>query len=373
MQNQRIKAFPPPKKKLLIAETVIGILKTTTKMIDEDYVKELLRKKVGDGLLHHREGQELEFKEQFNLSGLADYFRDFAAFANNKGGYLIFGVSDSPRKLKGLSENSFQQFEKIDPEKITGHLLEIFSGHINWEQATVNHMDKIFGVFRIEAALVKPIISKKDEGKDQIIKNGEIYFRYGGRTQKIQFPELESIINKRIEYNNNQWLDLMSKIGKAGPSNAAILDTEKSIIEKDESKILVVDEELAKKLKFIKQGEFVEKKGATTLKLVGDVVPIEKVEVVKKVRENLIKEYPLTSTELIEEVKKRLPACKQGKIYDVIKDNKVKDDLEYSAYNFRSKKHENEYLKTGKLPTGTPSIYKTKAVDLIHHILKNEK
>lgn len=341
-------------------------------MIDEEYIKELLRTKAGDGL-YHREGQELEFKEQFNLAGLADYFRDFAAFANNKGGYLIFGVTDAPRKLKGLNESALQQFEKIDPEKITGYLLEIFSGHISWEQATLIYKDKTFGVFKIEAATVKPIISKKDEGKDQLIKNAEIYFRYGGRTQKIQYPELESIINKRIEFNNSQWLDLMSKIGRAGPSNAAILDTEKSVIEKDDSKILVVDEELAKKLKFIKQGEFVEKKGATTLKLVGDVVPIEKVEVVRKVRENLIKEYPLTSTELIEEVKKRLPDCKQGEIYDAIKDNKIKEDLEYSAYNFRSKKHEDEFLKTRKLPTGTPSIYKTKTVDLLHQILKSHK
>lgn len=43
-------------------------------MIDEDYIKKLLRTKAGGGL-HHREGQELEFKEQFNLAGLADYFR----------------------------------------------------------------------------------------------------------------------------------------------------------------------------------------------------------------------------------------------------------------------------------------------------------
>lgn len=62
-------------------------------MIDELHVEELLRKK-GE-YLFHREGQELEFKEQFNLAGLADYFRDVAAFANNRGGYLIFGVKDS--------------------------------------------------------------------------------------------------------------------------------------------------------------------------------------------------------------------------------------------------------------------------------------
>jgi predicted HTH transcriptional regulator len=109
-------------------------------MIDEEYIKELLRIN-SNGNLHHREGQELEFKEQFNFAGLADYFRDFSAFANNKGGYLIFGVTDSPRKLNGLNESSLHQFEKIDPEKITGYLLEIFSSQISWEQISLESRD----------------------------------------------------------------------------------------------------------------------------------------------------------------------------------------------------------------------------------------
>ena len=84
--------------------------------MDESIVKELLKTK--GSYLYHREGQELEFKEQFNLGGLADYFRDFAAFANNRGGYLIFGVKNSPRLLTGLRRFSLEQFEKIDPETI---------------------------------------------------------------------------------------------------------------------------------------------------------------------------------------------------------------------------------------------------------------
>lgn len=63
---------------------------------EEKQVREFLIEK--NGHLHHREGQELEFKEQFNFGGLAEYLRDFAAFANNRGGFLIFGVTDSPRK-----------------------------------------------------------------------------------------------------------------------------------------------------------------------------------------------------------------------------------------------------------------------------------
>lgn len=338
--------------------------------MDENFIKELLRTK--GKYLFHREGQEVEFKEQFNFAGLADYFRDFAAFANNRGGYLIFGVTDSPRVPKGLSKSSLRQFDNIDPEKIAGYLLEIFSTDIRWEQLTLKYSNKIFGIFYISEATLKPIIAKKDEGKEQIIKNGEVYYRYGGRTQKIQFAELENIINKRIELNNKQWLNLFEKIGRAGPQNAAILDTEKGIIEKDENKILVLDEKLIDKINFIKEGEFVEKKGSAALKIVGDIVPINSIEIIKKVKENLIKEYPLSATELVTEVKKQLSTVRQNLIWDAIRDNKLRNNKDYSAYVFRNKKQEDEFIQSGKLPKAIPTIYNYKAVDFLVKVLRNQ-
>lgn len=339
-------------------------------MIDEAQLKELL--KVKGGHLFRREGQELEFKEQFNLSGLADYFKDFAAFANNRGGLLVFGVKDSPRVPAGLNPAALIQFNKIDPEKITGYLLELYSSDIRWEQATFELGGKHFGVFQIEESRTKPVIAKKDEGKDQQIKNGEIYYRYGGRTQKIQYAELQNIIEHRVKQNNEQWLDLMAKIGKAGPQNAAILDTERALIEKGDTRVLVLDEVLASKIKFIKEGEFVEKDGATTLKLVGDVVPMNKVEVVRKVRENLTKQYPLSAIELATEVKKVFPGVGKNQIWQVVKDNDLKNNMDYAAYNFRNKKQEDEFRASSKLPTATPSIYNERAVDFIVSVLRAE-
>lgn len=340
-------------------------------MIDETYVRELLRVK-GQNLFH-REGQELEFKEQFNLAGLADYFRDFAAFANNKGGYLVFGVKDSPRIPIGLAASSLEQFNKIDPEKITGFLLDLFSAEISWEQVNIEIDGKAFGVFRVYECHSKPVIAKKDEGKDQAIKNGEIYYRYGGRTQKILFAELQNIIEHRVEQNNQQWLDLMGKIGRAGPENAAILDTERALIEKDSTKILVIDDSLASQLKFIKEGEFTKKKGATTLKLVGEVVPVDQVEVVKKIKENLTKQYPLSAMELAAEVKKAFPKAGQNQIWDTVRENGIKGNKDYSAYNFRNKKQEDAFEESGKLPPATPCIYNHRAVDFIVNVLKTLK
>ena len=338
--------------------------------IDEEYIIELLR--VKGSYLYHRENQELEFKEQFNFAGLGEYFRDFAAFANNRGGYLIFGVQDSPRIPIGLSAPSLDQLNRLDPEKISGYLLEIFSSDIRWEQAIIKHSEKYFGVFRIYEGSAKPIIAKKNEGRDQIIKNGEIYYRYGGRTQKILFAELENIIIKRVEQNNNQWLSLMSKIGKAGPQNAAILDTEKALIEKDDSRILVLDENLAEKLKFIKEGHFSEKEGAATLRLVGDVVPIDKVEVIKKIKENLIRAYPLSAMQLAAAVQDKMPAVPRHEIWHVISDTDMKNNQDYSAYNFRNKSQEDKFNKSGHLPSATPCIYNHKAVEFIIKILQDQ-
>ena len=47
------------------------------------------------------------------------------------------------------------------------------------------------GVFKIHSAVTKPIIAKRNEGKDQTIKNGEVYYRYAGRTQKRLFRRSE--------------------------------------------------------------------------------------------------------------------------------------------------------------------------------------
>jgi len=113
--------------------------------IDENVINELLR--VKDLYLYHRESQELEYKEQFNLAGLANYLRDFAGFANNIGGYIIFGVKDSPRIPVGLNNSSLDQFNKIDPERISGYLLDTFSSEIRWDQVVIRNSIKSFGVF----------------------------------------------------------------------------------------------------------------------------------------------------------------------------------------------------------------------------------
>ena len=323
-----------------------------------------------DGTLIHRESQTLEFKESFNFSAVAEYYRDFAAFANNKGGYLVFGVKDKPRREKvGLSVKGKDHFDRLDPEKVTGHLLEDFSAHINWEHDIIEVDGKTFGFFYVAEASVKPIICKKDEGQN--LRDGDIYFRYGGRTQRIRYSELEAIINHRIEKQNNQWVDLVNKIGKSGPANAAILDMEKGMIEKNDAQILVVGDDLVKSVKWIKEGEFDEKMGAPTLKLVGEVTTVDKLEVIKRERVNQLMEYPLSAAELAKQVKEK-GGISKNTVWRIIEENGIKYNKDYACFRFRNKAQEDDYVQHGKVPKTTPSIYKPAAVDLIIQIAKNE-
>ena len=341
--------------------------------LNEELVIDFIKLKK-DGTLHHRESQILEFKESFNLAGLADYYRDFAAFANNKGGFLIFGVKDKPRReLIGLKKNAVAQFDKLDPETISGHLLEIFSSNIIWEHEIYSIGGLIYGVFHIFESENKPIICKKNEGKDQILKNGEIYYRYGGRTQKIQYAELDNMITHRVNLNNSQWMSLVQKIGKAGPQSTTILNVDKGLLDTNSNKQIMIDENLIKEIRFIKEGDFKKKKGEKTLKLVGNVVPIEKIEIVKKEIENKLKSYPLTAMELIDKIKSTQPEIKQNRIYEIIKENDLKNNILYSDYIFRSNRQQEDFESKGILPKGITSIYNQSAVDYIINIFKNEK
>ena len=55
------------------------------------------------GRLASRENSRLEYKQSFNWSGRAGYAKTMAAFANNAGGFIVFGVKDSPHDLVGLA------------------------------------------------------------------------------------------------------------------------------------------------------------------------------------------------------------------------------------------------------------------------------
>lgn len=123
----------------------------------------------------------------------------------------------------------------------------------------------------------------------------------------------------------------------------------------------MVDEKLTEKLRFIREGEFQERQGAPALRLVGKVQPVGTVEVVR----SLTATYPLAAMELAREVELVLPGTKRNRIWQIIHEDGLKENRDYSAYNFRNKGHEDAYLRGGRVPPGTPSIYSRSTVEYL--------
>jgi predicted HTH transcriptional regulator len=106
-----------------------------------------------------RENSRLEFKESFNFGNIDAYAKTAAAFANAHGGYIVFGVRDSPRQLIGLHSENFDNF---DPAKLTNALNERFSPEIHWESRTIQVRGQKVGILYFAEAKQKPVICTRN-------------------------------------------------------------------------------------------------------------------------------------------------------------------------------------------------------------------
>ena len=183
----------------------------------EAYILNILKKKDEKGNIIARESSEIEFKENFNFSNISEYSKYMASFANKLGGYIIFGIKDSPRKIVGINRN---RFNEISQEKITSFLLEYFNPEIKWNIGIVEYDKQSVGYIYTYKAENKPVVCKKN--KDGIIKNGEIYYRYRAQTRNIEYGELTEIIDEIKEKEKQNWTRLFKEIARIGPENAIV-------------------------------------------------------------------------------------------------------------------------------------------------------
>ncbi|MAT45352.1 MAG: hypothetical protein CL609_23735 [Anaerolineaceae bacterium] len=319
------------------------------------------------------ESTEYEIKESFSYSAMDNYLKYFASFANNRGGYLIFGITDN-MDLVGMNEKSLNFFSRLDPERLTNEINVHFMPSINvshyiWEYNKAN-----FGVFEVFEVKDKPVITVRD-AKD-VLKEGEIYFRYSGRSEKIKYGELNSIIQLRIQSVSDKWLRFMERVAKIGVENAFVFDANQVNIDDDGIRMFIIDENLANQIEFIKQGEFVEKEGAPTVMLIGEgevrgqQIVNKKVETI--IETNIWDKYPYSFKEMWNILIERNPRIKQNLLHKYIRENKIKDNPNFSGYNFRSKEHQEEYLRTGKTKGPMVSNYNEEAIKLFDEVFRKQ-
>ena len=98
-----------------------------------------------------------------------------AAYANNRGGYIIFGVKDTPRSIIGLKNNNF---DNLNQEQFSEAINSLFAPAMDWDCGIFsiemtsadgeikNH--KIGWIYTAEAEY-KPIIAQKANDGEKIV------------------------------------------------------------------------------------------------------------------------------------------------------------------------------------------------------------
>lgn len=215
-----------------------------------------------------RESNDLEMKESFGWRSREKYVRTMAAFANRRGGFIAFGISDSPRRVIGLSDEAVECF---DPSNLSTLLGSSLSPMLVFAVDQLMVGDKTVGLIYTAECENKPVICMRN---GENLKDGEVYYRYGAQNRLIRQPEMAAIIQREKEKERERWLHLIRRMASIGSSNVALLDTITGEVTGSGGTFLI-DDQLLKKVEFVREGQFCETDGKPTLRLIGDVQPIE--------------------------------------------------------------------------------------------------
>ncbi len=230
------------------------------------------------------ESEQHECKSGFSFRHFGKALRAIAGFANNKGGYLFFGVKDKPYNylVCGLDDDRFGELDVSAFTKIIRSSLEP-TPDFSIKQIYIGGL--IVGVIHVKAHTSKPVIARKTEGD---LAEGVIYYRYPGESRAISYPDLRSILDERDRQSRHAIIPMVERIIELGPQNALVANLADGLLEGG-SRSILLDEKLLQKIKFIREGYFDENLGAEALKVVGNVsvVPEGTVQPTKTVREEI--------------------------------------------------------------------------------------
>lgn len=256
--------------------------------MNEEKLKKILSKISPDGILKSRESITVEYKESFNKSNIAKYAKTMAAFANNQGGYIIFGVKDKPRKVIGLKND---HFENLNQEQFTEAINTLFAPAMDWccgtleipssDQTLPSNSLKIGWIYTKEMDH-KPVIAQKVNDGEKI-NNGDVFYRYRARTEKIKFAEMQRIIEQRERAVRDNILKIIELVRKSDTVNLGIVNYANGKMSTPYGVDIAFDRKLVtqvlKKAKFIKEGSFHETQGTPVIKVTGNIDLVEEVPV----------------------------------------------------------------------------------------------
>lgn len=259
-----------------------------TNILTDEWLDDFFAVADKDNIIKRRESHCIEFKSVFdwqNESSRSNYCKSLAAFSNNNGGALFFGIENKPHKIVGINN-----FEDIDDADITNYINEIFTPFIQFERRTYEFKGLTIGILYSSKNKSRPIICTKDSSKTN---SSDIYFRYSAKSTKIKAGDLIKLIQEVKEEESNKWLKLLDNIGRIGIENTHLLNSQSGEIISDNNTFLL-DEDLLKQIKIIDKYS-IQEDGQPAVRIIGQIPELARV--IKKstvmYEEDLFKEFLL--------------------------------------------------------------------------------
>lgn len=220
-----------------------------------------LRGRTGWYLKTH-ETEVTECKETFCLkpeNRFADALRSIAGLANNRGGFVFFGITELPDGSLSVTGVRDDTFAKTDPSEINRCLAGALDPVPMFEAMTLSFDGKTVGVIYVYKHDHPPIVAVKNVNTE--VKEGSIYYRYVGETRTIKPGELRQILAFREQKAVAEFASRMSRVA-AG--DAATLDLDTGHVAGQRG-TFVISNELLPKLQFVREGDFTQSAGAPGL------------------------------------------------------------------------------------------------------------
>lgn len=241
--------------------------------LDETLIRSLFAERGGAWHLAGGETDRHECKTSFGMKHPGAWLRALAALANNAGGYVFFGVRDAPadgakgqhHEVVGLATD---EFSRTDPAVLARRVKSVFDPTPAFRTRTLTFAGRTVGVMYVERHRSRPVMATRQDGER--IGEGDIFFRYPGQSARIKYSDLRAMLDARDAEARAEILPMVERLLTLGPARSMVADLEGAVLGDGRTSIRI-DEELARKLTFIKEGEFTETAGAPALRLVGDV------------------------------------------------------------------------------------------------------
>lgn len=222
----------------------------------------------GHWCLADGETADQECKAAFDPKKLAPIIRAIAALANNRGGFVFVGVSNVGCRAVGLPDESFS---KTDIATIADKVKTYLTPTPIFAKDVIDLDGVRVGVIHVERHTLPPVIICRDGDG---LEDGTILFRYPGQSGRIKFGDLLEMLRERDRSAHAMLLSSAARLSEIGTDRALIVDTRDGTVDAGGTQI-AIDRELADQLEFIREGEFDEREGSPTLRLIGDVRAVD--------------------------------------------------------------------------------------------------